>query len=119
MSTDTSKKVTKCVVKAFSDRVECRDKVTGQLHSYNDKPAIEWNNGDKWWYYQGELHRDNDKPAIEYSGGAKEWWYKGKQYSEEEYKKLFVKKEEKPQDGQEIVIEGKRYKVTLILTLIE
>jgi len=38
----------------------------GQLHSFNDKPATEWDNGFKnckEWYKNGKLHRDN-KPAC-------------------------------------------------------
>ena len=43
----------------------------GQLHSYDDKPAIEKANGDKEWYKEGERHRENDKPAIEKANGDK------------------------------------------------
>ena len=38
-----------------------------------DGPAIEYNNGSKWWYQNGKLHRDNG-PAVEYSGGTKLWF---------------------------------------------
>ena len=46
----------------------------GELHRDGDKPAIEYTNGTRWWYQQGKLHRDDDKPAREYADGAK-WWY--------------------------------------------
>ena len=38
-----------------------------------DGPAIEWNNGFKWWYLNGKLHRE-DGPAIEFPNGGKEWY---------------------------------------------
>ncbi len=28
----------------------------GRRHRKHDKPAIEWNNGDKAWYFDGKLH---------------------------------------------------------------
>jgi hypothetical protein len=74
-----------------------------------DGPAIEWANGDKYWYQNGKRHRidgpaieyaDGDKiwyqngkyhrldgPAIEYADGEKYWYIEGKEYTEEEYNK--------------------------------
>ena len=49
--------------------------LNGALHSFNDLPAIEWANGDKWWYRNNKVHRDNDLPAKEYASGDK-WWYR-------------------------------------------
>jgi len=46
----------------------------GELHSYNDKPALEFRNGTNYWYKEGKYHR-LDGPAVEYSNGDK-WWYK-------------------------------------------
>jgi len=37
-----------------------------------DGPAIEYINGDKYWYKEGQLHRA-DGPAIEYINGDKYW----------------------------------------------
>lgn len=34
------------------------------LHSVDDQPAMEWNDGSLWWYRCGHLHRDNDLPAM-------------------------------------------------------
>jgi hypothetical protein len=38
-----------------------------------DGPAIEYADGDKWWYLNGRLHRE-DGPAIEYTNGLKSWY---------------------------------------------
>ena len=56
---------------------EIRDGCTymnGVLHSFNDLPAKEYANGDKFWYRNGKLHRDNDLPAREYADGDKFWY---------------------------------------------
>ena len=45
----------------------------GNLHSFNDEPAID-TCGIKKWYKNGVLHRDNDKPAVisnDYAGWKK------------------------------------------------
>jgi len=55
-----------------------------------DGPAIEWADGDKEWYLNGRRHR-GDGPAIEFSNGHEEWWYHGKRIScksREEFEKL-------------------------------
>ncbi len=44
----------------------------GQIHRNNDKPAILWMDGDKYWYKNGRLHRDNDLPAVVEANGRKE-----------------------------------------------
>jgi hypothetical protein len=49
----------------------------GELHSYNDEPAIEYITGEKYWYKNGKKHRDNNLPAIETSD-SKEWYQDGK-----------------------------------------
>jgi hypothetical protein len=54
----------------------------GQKHRGNDKPAVEYSNGTKFWYINGNLHRENDKPAIEYKNGDKEWYINGKLHRE-------------------------------------
>ena len=72
---------------------------SGQLHR-TDGPAVEWNNGDKWWFINGELHRE-DGPAIEYSSdfshshevstGDKSWYLNDIQYGEEEFHQEVIK----------------------------
>jgi len=47
-----------------------------------DGPAIEFANGEKWWYKNGKLHRD-DGPAIEDPAGTKCWYKNGKCHREE------------------------------------
>jgi len=81
------------------DRIETRDD-NGRLHSFDDNPAVIYNNGDKLWYKKGRFHRKGgpaiewangdkfwysksrhhriDGPAIERKNGYKEWFYKGK-----------------------------------------
>jgi len=46
-----------------------------QLHR-EDGPAIEYDNGTKYWYRNGRLHRE-DGPAVEYVNGCGEWWVNG------------------------------------------
>ncbi len=50
----------------------------GKLHR-EDGPAIEWSNGDKFWYLNGKLHREYG-PAIKLISGHEEWWVNGKEY---------------------------------------
>jgi hypothetical protein len=49
----------------------------GQFHRDNDLPAIEFINGDKYWYVNGIHHRDNGLPAAEKTYG-KFWLEYGK-----------------------------------------
>ena len=55
-----------------------------KLHR-EDGPAIEFSNGDKFWYLNDEPHRE-DGPACEWIDGDKEWYIDGKEYSEYEFK---------------------------------
>lgn len=48
------------------------------LHRGNNKPAIECQNGDHYWYQLGLLHRDNDQPAVELHNGDRQWFRRGK-----------------------------------------
>jgi len=41
-----------------------------------DGPALEYANGDKFWYKEGRWHRENS-PAIEWINGSKEWYKEG------------------------------------------
>jgi hypothetical protein len=49
----------------------------GKWHSFNDMPAIIYNNGTRGWLRHGVIHRDNDQPAIIYSNGTREWYQNG------------------------------------------
>jgi len=35
-----------------------------ERHSFNDKPAVDWGNGDEEWYKNGERHRLEGPAAI-------------------------------------------------------
>ena len=54
----------------------------GDLHSFNDEPAITHSVGSKYWYHHGKLHRDNDQPAVIYDDGAMYWYQHGKHHRE-------------------------------------
>lgn len=81
-----------------------RTYLDGQLHSFDDDPAVLTREGRRLWYKNGKLHRDNDlpacifvhdkfwykdgvyhrddnKPAIEYADGRKYWYKMGVVYS--------------------------------------
>jgi hypothetical protein len=51
--------------------------LNNRLHSFNDQPAAEYENGNKYWYRHGKRHRRN-LPAIEWCNGYKQWYWKGK-----------------------------------------
>lgn len=44
--------------------------LNGELHSYDDKPAIIYSGGDCFWYKEGKIHRDNGLPAVIYQYGS-------------------------------------------------
>lgn len=53
--------------------------VNGELHRDDDKPAIEYDNGDmEWWCYKKGRHRENGQPAVVRKNGNNEWWIDGK-----------------------------------------
>jgi hypothetical protein len=54
----------------------------GELHSFNDEPAIINSGGSKQWYKHGKIHRDNDLPAIIWSNGSKAWFQHGLRHRE-------------------------------------
>jgi hypothetical protein len=51
--------------------------ISGKRHRDNDLPAYEGADGSKFWYILGQLHRDNDLPAVEFANGGKEWYKMG------------------------------------------
>jgi hypothetical protein len=51
--------------------------INGSIHREGG-PAIEYEGGHKEWYKDGLLHRE-DGPAVEYETGEKEWWIEGRQ----------------------------------------
>jgi len=63
----------------YPDRVEYR--LHGQYHR-EDGPAVEFDNGSKYWYLHGEFHRE-DGPAIELANGDKFWYLHGERHRED------------------------------------
>ena len=53
----------------------------GLLHSFNDQPAVNFNN-QKIWYRDGKVHRDGDLPAWIAQDYSKEWYKNGKLHRE-------------------------------------
>ena len=49
-----------------------------RLHRTNG-PAVEWNDGEKWWYQNGQRHR-TDGPAVERFDRYREWWQHGQRH---------------------------------------
>lgn len=68
-------------------KVTIRD--DGNIYWYNEKdqlhredgPAIEFSNGDKYWFRNGLCHRE-DGPAVECSNGTERWYLNDIEYSE-------------------------------------
>jgi len=58
--------------------------VNGIIHRENGPAA--YANGDKYWYVGGQLHRENG-PAAELGNGRKYWYLNGIEYTEQEHAK--------------------------------
>ena len=54
-----------------------------------DGPAVEYADGEKWWYLNGRLQRE-DGPAVESNDGYKEWWLNDKRYLFKDYCKKLI-----------------------------
>ena len=50
----------------------------GLLHR-EDGPAIEYDDGEKEWYFNEERHR-LEGPAVEYIDGSKSWYLNGERH---------------------------------------
>jgi hypothetical protein len=55
----------------------------GQLHSFDDHPALISVSGSKFWFKEGKRHRDNNLPAEIWYDGYAEWWVDGKRIRSE------------------------------------
>jgi len=60
-------------------------KINNILHR-EDGPAVEYDDGAKFWYLNNQLHRENG-PAVEPVRNCS-WWLHGKNYSFEEFIKI-------------------------------
>ncbi len=56
---------------------QCTEYRIGYRLYREEGPAIEWNNGYKWWFKNGKLHRDGG-PAIKSEDGYEAWYQNGK-----------------------------------------
>jgi hypothetical protein len=54
-----------------------------QLHRV-DGPAVEYANGERYWYLNGERHRE-DGPAVEFQDGYIGWYWHGQQLTFEQW----------------------------------
>ncbi|MFZ9893589.1 MAG: hypothetical protein ACO3FO_07430 [Candidatus Nanopelagicaceae bacterium] len=61
----------------------------GQYHRL-DGPAIENDNGNKYWFIDGKFHRE-DGPAIERNNDSKSWYLNGIECTEEEFHQEVIK----------------------------
>jgi antitoxin component YwqK of YwqJK toxin-antitoxin module len=59
---------------------EGRTYKNGLLHSYDDKPAVNYT-GHQIWYNNGQIHREHDKPAS-VKGSRKIWYNNGRVHRE-------------------------------------
>jgi hypothetical protein len=57
-------------------------KGTKTLHR-EDGPAVIWQDGTKFWYYNGKRHREDGPAYIEKRNGYKEWYNNGKLHRED------------------------------------
>ena len=79
----------KYTVKVDSDgTVRWYKEETDLLHR-EGAPAVQYIDGDSFYYKGGKLHR-LDGPAIDLVDGSKEYWVEGRYYPEEEFTRLFL-----------------------------
>jgi len=77
-----------------------------------DGPAIEWADGDKFWFLNGKRHRE-DGPAVVRANRAEGFYLEGNCYSEEQYAVEMNRRNNKDScSGKIVEIDGKKYKLT-------
>ena len=74
--------------RVFDNKIEYRN-ILGQLHR-TDGPAVEYSDGDKFWYINGKRHRE-DGPVVEWNNGDKEWYLNDINYTEDQYHQEIIK----------------------------
>jgi hypothetical protein len=84
---------------ADGDKFWYRD---GLVHR-EDGPAIDCSNGTKKWYRDGLVHRE-DGPALIYSNGSKYWYIDGVQLTEDAFKARKA-----PHNGKKVTVDGIEY----------
>ena len=99
----------------------------GKIHRDGDKPAIVYYDGSTQYYKHGQLHRDGDEPAAIGTTGYRAYWKNDKLHRDDdkpariwpdgrvEYYKNDVRYTPTPKapcEGQEVEINGVKYKLT-------
>ena len=72
-------------INTLGNKFYYKDKEMTILHR-EDGPAIEYDNGTKYWCINNKLHRE-DGPAVVYSCGYNSWYINGSLLSEAEFLK--------------------------------
>jgi len=72
----------------YNNRVESLND-EGELHSFDDKPSVIYNDGNKVWHKNGKHHRVGG-PAIERINGDKFWYKEGKIHRLDGPARIFV-----------------------------
>jgi hypothetical protein len=71
------------LINEYGNKYYYKDKQMTIFHR-EDGPAVEYADGDKFWYINGKRHRE-DGPAMEYTDGAKFWYINGKGLTKKEF----------------------------------
>jgi len=91
----------------YSDRIEYT--LNGRLHRENE-PAIEYQDGSRYWYRNGKLHRE-DGPAVEYDDGTKEWYINGIQIPSQSASSVVRKTDRECLIYHEVPGSGQKYRL--------
>ena len=86
---------------------------TDLLHREDDLPAVEYENGDKLWFFNGVFHRENGPAAI-YMNGIKSWVLDGYNFSEANFNAEIARRKASKTpncDGKFVEIDGKKYQL--------
>jgi len=87
--------------------------VNGQLHREGGLHTIEFADGGKAWYVNDQLHREGGLPAVELANGGKVWYVNGHHVTEEQAKAMFSKPA--TCDGKVVEIDGKKFKLMEVI----
>ena len=87
--------------------------VNGQLHREGGLHTIEFADGGKAWYVNDQLHREGGLPAVELANGGKVWYVNGHHVTEEQAKAMFSKPA--TCDGNVVEIDGKKFKLMEVI----
>ncbi|RTL01318.1 MAG: hypothetical protein EKK57_05005 [Proteobacteria bacterium] len=91
----------------MSDKTKRHYSSSGQLHRI-DGPALECENGTKYWCQNGQLHR-LDGPAYEGADGQNIWFIRGEKMTQEIHAKRLAALSLPPLLNKVVVIDGFKY----------